>query len=99
MATKACVRDDVRYAMDAPRCPECGETKAYETGSPEHLAALEAAEKVDRVPDGPADKVLAWVGDTRDRALQALVAERTADKPRTTLVDQLVKLTGDGEKS
>jgi hypothetical protein len=51
------------------------------------------------VPDGPADKVLAWVGDNRDRALQALVAERTADKPRTTLVDQLVKLTGDGEKS
>lgn len=42
MAAKACAQDDVRYAMDAERCPECGSTEAFEAGSPEHLAALEA---------------------------------------------------------
>lgn len=89
MATKACAQDDVRYAMDAKRCPECGSTKAYEAGSPEHLAALEVA---DQVPDGAAEKVLDWVGEDTERAARALEVEQRKDKPRTTLLDQLAKL-------
>lgn len=93
MAAKACAQDDVRYAVDAKRCPECGSTDAYEAGSPEHLAALEA---VNQVPDGTAEKILDWVGDDPDRLARALAAERAAAKPRTTLVDQLEKLAGQG---
>lgn len=40
-------------------------------------------------PDGTKDDVLAWVGDDRQRAEQALEAEHRRDKPRTTLVDAL----------
>lgn len=46
----------------------------------------------DAVPTGTADEVLAWVGDDRARAGRALVVEKTAEKPRTTLVDKLAKL-------
>jgi hypothetical protein len=47
----------------------------------------------DAVPVGTADEVLAWVGDDPARAARALVAEKIAEKPRTTLLDKLAKLT------
>lgn len=47
----------------------------------------------DGVPDGTAAEVLEWVGDDRDRAGAALLAETARDKPRTTLVAALEKLT------
>jgi hypothetical protein len=46
------------------------------------------------VPEGTADKVLEWVGEDKERAAQALVAEQKRDKPRSTLVDQLTKTAG-----
>jgi len=44
------------------------------------------------VPTGTAAEVVAWVGNDRDRAQRALAAEKAAEKPRTTLIDQLAKL-------
>jgi hypothetical protein len=48
----------------------------------------------DAVPQGSMEVVLAWVGDDQERAARALEAERSASKPRTTLVDQLTALAG-----
>lgn len=48
----------------------------------------------DAVPEGTAAEVLAWVGDDPERAGAALVAESTRDKPRSTLIAALEKLTG-----
>lgn len=49
----------------------------------------------DGVPDGSAKQVLAWVRDDRDRAAQALAAERSkGDDARSTLVAALEKLVG-----
>lgn len=53
-----------------------------------------------------ADVVLAWVGDDPARAAQALAAESAKDKPRSTLVKALEKVTetdtpdgpGDGDE-
>jgi hypothetical protein len=42
--------------------------------------------------DGTAADVLAWVGEDRERAAEALAAEQAKDKPRSTLVKQLEKL-------
>lgn len=47
------------------------------------------------VPDGPVPAVLAWVGEDRQRAKVALIAEgRRHDPPRKTLVDPLESLAG-----
>lgn len=46
----------------------------------------------DAVPTGTADEVLTWVGEDRARAGRALVVEKTAEKPRTTLIEKLTKL-------
>jgi hypothetical protein len=35
---------------------------------------------------------LAWVGEDRERAAEALAAEEARDKPRSTLVRDLTKL-------
>lgn len=43
--TLTCAADGVEYSVGAPACPQCGATRRYETGSPEHLAAIEAAAK------------------------------------------------------
>lgn len=40
MATVACAKDDVRFAVGEAACPQCGSTDAFEAGSPEHEAAL-----------------------------------------------------------
>lgn len=40
----------------------------------------------------PTAAVLAWVGDDKDRAAQALAAEQATEKPRTGLVPALEKL-------
>lgn len=39
-----------------------------------------------------AAEVLAWVGEDKERAKEALAEEEAADKPRSTLVKQLKKL-------
>lgn len=44
------------------------------------------------VPEGTAAAVMAWVGDDRERARQALDAEQGRDKPRTSLVAKLTPL-------
>lgn len=51
----------------------------------------------DGVPDGSAAEVLDWVGDDADRAGAALVVETARDKPRSTLIASLEKLTGKAE--
>jgi hypothetical protein len=108
MATWTCANDGVEYAIGAPQCPQCGASEHYETGSPEHIAALGGEpsagdgdqgwdQSVDPVPTGSAEDVLAWVGDDPDRAKRALATEQAAEKPRVTLVDKLTKLTGQGD--
>lgn len=42
-----------------------------------------------------AAQVLAWVGEDRERAAEALAAEEARDKPRSTLVRDLTKLAED----
>lgn len=46
----------------------------------------------------PAPKVLAWVGEDPARAAESLAAEQARDKPRSTLVAALTKLTEKGEQ-
>ena len=41
------------------------------------------------VPEGSIDKVLAWVGDDKGRAQQALDAEQAKDEPRRSLIQHL----------
>lgn len=43
--------------------------------------------------DASADDVMAWVDEDPDRAEEALEAEQAKDKPRSTLVKKLEKLT------
>lgn len=43
----------------------------------------------DDVPDGSTKEILAWVGDSEERAAKALAAEKSRDKPRSTLVKAL----------
>ena len=47
----------------------------------------------DIVPDGSAKDVLDWVGSDPDRARAAETAERAKDKPRSTLLADLGKIT------
>lgn len=50
----------------------------------------------DGVPDGTAKDVLDWVGSDQGRAARALEAERGRDKPRSTLIADLERLSGGG---
>lgn len=43
--------------------------------------------------DGTIDDLMAWIGDDRDKAAQALTAEQAKDKPRSTVVKRLTALT------
>jgi hypothetical protein len=75
--------------------PLDGDAKAYRQDQP---AAEDPAVELDI--DGTAVGILAWVGDSSERAGEALDAELAKDKPRSTLVKQLEKLTesdSDGE--
>ncbi|AYD81609.1 hypothetical protein SEA_KROMP_8 [Streptomyces phage Kromp] len=45
--------------------------------------------------DAPVADVLAWVGDDKERAAEALRQEEAVDKPRSTLVKQLAKIAGE----
>ncbi|MFG3709206.1 hypothetical protein ACGF7U_31370 [Micromonospora sp. NPDC047670] len=47
----------------------------------------------DQVPDGSLDVVLQWVGGDPQRAQAALDAENDREKPRSTLVEALERLT------
>lgn len=84
-----CKQDGVRYAVGLPGCPECGSTEYREEGAESDVPTYDG----DQVPDGTADEVRAWVGDNPERAALALEAEQAREKPRSTLVDQLAKLT------
>lgn len=72
----------------------------------EWMAAKDAAgvEPIAEGGDGELDidttaaDVLAWVGDDPERAEEALAAELAKDKPRSTLVKSLEKLTGSDEE-
>jgi glycerophosphoryl diester phosphodiesterase len=48
----------------------------------------------DVVPDGTIEVVLAWVGEDKDRATQALDAERVRPAPRSGLLTKLEALAG-----
>lgn len=90
-----CKQDGVHYSVDSPACPQCGSTEHWDEGE---VPTGEPIPVVEAVPDGPADKVLAWVGDDLDRAAAALTVEQAAAKPRSTLIDQLTKLAEQEEK-
>lgn len=47
------------------------------------------------VPEGSIAAVLDWVGDDRDRALQALAAELAVDEPRKSLIHKLEVKVGE----
>lgn len=49
-------------------------------------------DKSDLVPQGAIAVVMDWVGEDKDRAQRALEAEDAAERPRSTLVDQLKQL-------
>ncbi|MFI6162249.1 hypothetical protein ACIA59_20185 [Micromonospora haikouensis] len=55
--------------------------------------ATPVAPAVTEVPDGTADAVLKWVDGDPQRAQAALAAENAREKPRTTLVEALERLT------
>jgi hypothetical protein len=59
----------------------------------DEVLGAEPAAAGDGVPDGTAAEVLEWVGDDHDKAAQALEAEQAREKPRSTLVGALEKLT------
>jgi hypothetical protein len=42
--------------------------------------------------DGTIDALMAWVGDSQERAARALEAEQAKDKPRSTVVKRLTAL-------
>lgn len=58
-------------------------------GSPQEAQTPSLAEAT------TAAQVLAWVGEDRERAAEALAAEEARDKPRSTLVRDLTKLAED----
>lgn len=100
MALWVCVKDGVAYAVGMAACPQCGDTRSVEQGSPEHEALLRDADRInevgvpdnERVPDGPAEDVINWVGGDRARAERALAVEQASESPRKTLTDKLAKL-------
>lgn len=63
-------------------------------GSPVRADETPAPPPADAVPDGSAKDVLDWVGSDPGRALAAAEAERARDKPRSTLLADLDKVTG-----
>lgn len=48
--------------------------------------------------DATAADILAWVGESGDRAAEALAREQAKEKPRSTLVKQLEKIADSGEE-
>lgn len=54
----------------------------------------EEPEQISEVPDGAADKVLAWVDDNPENARAALFVEHGRDKPRVVLIKQLERIIG-----
>lgn len=57
--------------------------------------AAEAAQADTDVPEGTTNEIMAWVGDSTERAKNALDAENENDTPRKTLVSQLEKMTAE----
>lgn len=53
---------------------------------PENEPAVESRSPV---PDGTAPEVLAWVGDDKERAQQALDKESQSERPRSGLTNEL----------
>ncbi|MFF7191773.1 hypothetical protein ACFZAR_43030 [Streptomyces sp. NPDC008222] len=47
--------------------------------------------------DGTIDALMEWVGDSQERAAQALEAEQAKDKPRSTVVKRLTALADSEE--
>lgn len=80
-------------SAEAPQPPE-------PSPAPEQVEAPPAADEQvaapadDQLPDGGAKEILSWVADDPAKARQALDAEQTRDKPRSTLVAALTKLAG-----
>lgn len=73
-----------------PHCPPEQKTPSEDGDGPDHPGPSAELDIT-----ASASKVLDWVGEDRERAAQALAAEEAAEKPRSTLVKQLKKLTAD----
>jgi hypothetical protein len=88
------------WQVPAAAAAEEGDEPEQDGGdSSDTVEEEEAAEPVgdldgDGVPDGTAAEVLEWVADDPQRAGAALVAETARERPRSTLVAHLEKLTG-----
>lgn len=73
----------------APTDPDVVEARTVEPKSTEG-----AADETTAVPKGSSADVLTWVGDDKDKAQQALDAEKSSGKPRKGLVEELEEITG-----
>lgn len=82
-------RANLEYLDTRGRTWELEEAKRLILEKAGKSAPSDAPPAGDEVPDGTVDEVLAWVGDDKAKAQQALDAEEDADKPRTTLVEAL----------
>lgn len=71
-----------------PRVPRVAPAESPRPGVPT-LDLLE--------PQGTAAVVLAWVGNSSDRARMAIVAERERSKPRSSLVAKLERIERRGK--
>lgn len=68
--------------------------KAQESSEPVSTS-VDVDTTASEVPEGTTAEVLAWVGEDRERAQQALDAEKDADKPRSTLTRELEKIVSE----
>lgn len=100
--------DWARYAVDQgvdlAEVEQLGRDELRDRFPPQEAAPapdIEAADIVgdlgDDIPDGPVDEVIRWVGEDTGRAVLALQAERSRDRPRHGVVGPLEKMLDDEE--
>lgn len=82
------VGSDVSRAQTALDDEKAHKQRSSLVGYLEQVIA-EAASADDAVPDGDVDEVLAWVGEDKDRAQEALDAENAKADARVTLTEPL----------
>lgn len=90
---------NVVRAEDSVKTEELVDVKANEAEKATTLPASDdtpiySSTVAQEVPEGSIKEVLKWVGDDKDRAVQAITAENKSDKPRVTLVATLEEIVG-----
>jgi hypothetical protein len=96
-ADTATLLEPVTYFLDPPPVvvPYSNPWDAPTDVNPEPTADEASVEEPPgplEVPHGPIDRVLAWVGDDKDRAARALEVEQAKAEPRASLVARLSAL-------